>query len=226
MVLLHGGPHQQPPRGGAVQHRVVPPRQGRCTHRRALQALAPQAQGLHAACMPLSSMTPTSSTSPPTSGPAPLPCPSTDSLSLTRPAVFPHLCEIGLCHVDFNTADINHLLPCRPVLEKLAFVHNYFNPFHVRIRSRGLHPGSYLHIKVRIGYATKLKVLGYREASINQLMIGSTIIESGTKMSPSTMVPSVSILALKVRSGVRKKAKILLTFLRCFLNTKTLHIMV
>ncbi|GJN40564.1 hypothetical protein PR202_gb29795 [Eleusine coracana subsp. coracana] len=175
------------------------------------------------------------------------------------PAVFPHLREIGLCHVQINTVDIDHLLACSPVLEKFAFVLNCFNQFHIRIRipSRSLQcvvfwmsltkeldvvvapnlerlilwqwiscsPGSYLHMKVRIGYATKLKVLGYLEPSINQLMIGSTIIESGTKMSPSTMVPSVSILALKVRFGVRKEAKMLPTFLRCFPNTETLHIM-
>ncbi|KAL6882029.1 hypothetical protein ACP4OV_011501 [Aristida adscensionis] len=79
--------------------------------------------------------------------------------------------------------------------------------------------------RVRIGYATELKVLGYLEPSIHHLIIGGTIIESGTKMTPSTMVPSVKILALKVQFGVRKEAKTLPTFLRCFPNVETLHVM-
>ncbi|TVU34404.1 hypothetical protein EJB05_16236, partial [Eragrostis curvula] len=83
---------------------------------------------------------------------------------------------------------------------------------------------SYSPTWVRIGYATKLKVLGYLEPSIHQLVIGGTVIGSGTKMTPSTMVPSVKILAIKVRFGVRKEAKMLPTFLRCFPNVETLHV--
>ncbi|KAM3330912.1 hypothetical protein ACQJBY_027175 [Aegilops geniculata] len=45
-------------------------------------------------------------------------------------------------------------------------------------------------------------------------------------MSPANMVPSVKILALKVRFGIRKETKILPTFLRCFPNVETLHVMV
>jgi len=45
-------------------------------------------------------------------------------------------------------------------------------------------------------------------------------------MIPSTMVPSVKVLALKVRFGVRKEAKMLPTFLRCFPNVETLHVLV
>jgi hypothetical protein len=53
-----------------------------------------------------------------------------------------------------------------------------------------------------------------------------TVLQSGTKMKPSTMVPSVKILALKVRFGMRKEAKMLPTFLRCFPSVETLHVMV
>jgi hypothetical protein len=45
-------------------------------------------------------------------------------------------------------------------------------------------------------------------------------------MSPANMVPSVKILAVKVRFGIRKEAKMLPTFLKCFPGVETLHVMV
>jgi len=45
-------------------------------------------------------------------------------------------------------------------------------------------------------------------------------------MIPSSMIPSVKVLALKVRFGVRKEAKMLPAFLRCFPNVETLHVLV
>ncbi|KAL6615496.1 hypothetical protein ACP70R_037766 [Stipagrostis hirtigluma subsp. patula] len=181
-----------------------------------------------------------------------------DTAGLPRgPGVFPHLREIGLCYTIISTGDIEHLLACSPVLDKLAIVVSYHFPCFVRIRSRSLRclviwesladelavvvaprlerlilwqkcpclPDSLFPTKVRIGYATELKVLGYLEPSIHQLVIGGKVIESATKMSPCTMVPSVKILALKVRFGIRKEAKTLPTFLRCFPNAETLHVM-
>ncbi|CAO2170513.1 unnamed protein product [Urochloa humidicola] len=172
------------------------------------------------------------------------------------PAVFPRLQEIGLYHVFVEDRDVDHLLACSPVLEKLAFVANlYKGPF--RIRSRSLlclvfwksvtdelavvvaprlqrlilwqaypcETDSRFRIRVRIGYTTELKVLGYLEPAIHQLEIGDTIIESGTKMIPSIMVPSVKILALKVQFEIRKEAKMLPAFLRCFPNLETLHVL-
>ncbi|KAM0897445.1 hypothetical protein ACQ4PT_022579 [Festuca glaucescens] len=41
---------------------------------------------------------------------------------------------------------------------------------------------------------------------------------------PSTMVPSVKILALKVNFGALEEVKMLASFLRCFPNVETLHI--
>lgn len=79
--------------------------------------------------------------------------------------------------------------------------------------------------RIRIGSATELKVLGYLEPSIHQLEIGGTIIDSGTKMTPSNMVPSVKILALKMQFRIRKEVKMLPTFLRCFPNVETLHVL-
>lgn len=45
-------------------------------------------------------------------------------------------------------------------------------------------------------------------------------------MSSDKTVPSVKILALKVRFGIRNEAKLLPVFLRCFPNVETLHVMV
>lgn len=45
-------------------------------------------------------------------------------------------------------------------------------------------------------------------------------------MIPSNMVPSVKILALKVQFRIRKEAKMLPAFLKCFPNVETLHVLV
>ncbi|CAO2203909.1 unnamed protein product [Urochloa humidicola] len=172
------------------------------------------------------------------------------------PAVFPRLQEIGLFHVFVDERDVDHILACSPVLEKLAVVANFYR-FPYRIRSRSLQclvfwnslmdelavvvaprlqrlilwqayprvADSGFRIRLRIGYTNELKVLGYLEPAIHQLEIGGNIIESGTKTIPSTMVPSVKILALKVRFEIRKEAKMLPAFLRCFPNLETLHVL-
>ncbi|CAM0944394.1 unnamed protein product [Alopecurus aequalis] len=79
-------------------------------------------------------------------------------------------------------------------------------------------------VKVKIFCAPKLRVLGYLEPGINQLQIGDTVIKPNAMPSPSTMVPGVKILALKVNLGVLKEVTMLVSFLRCFPNVETLHI--
>ncbi|XP_066314489.1 F-box/FBD/LRR-repeat protein At1g13570-like isoform X2 [Miscanthus floridulus] len=171
---------------------------------------------------------------------------------------FPHLVELGLCRTDIKTADIDHLLQCSPLLEKLALVACDNSPDCVRVRSRSLRcvlfwmsvanevnvlvvprlerlilwsecPGARLaddfRTRLNIGYVQELKVLGYLDLRIHVLEISNTIIEAGRKPSPRTIVPSVHILALKVRFGVRKEARMLPSYLRCFPNVVTLHIM-
>ncbi|CAM0943327.1 unnamed protein product [Alopecurus aequalis] len=80
-----------------------------------------------------------------------------------------------------------------------------------------------VRVKIAAG-APKLRVLGYLEPRLHQLQIGDIVIKPDTKESPSTMVPSVNILALKVNFGVLKEAKMLASILRCFPNVHTLHI--
>ncbi|CAO2190898.1 unnamed protein product [Urochloa humidicola] len=172
--------------------------------------------------------------------------------------LFPHLLELGLCRTDFESKEIDRLLQCSPLLEKLALVAFPNSPSSVRVRSRSLRcalfwmsvfeevdvrvapslqrlilwsecPGARFsddfRTRLNIGYVQELKVLGYLNLRLHALEISNTVIEAGTKPSPRTTVPSVKILALKVRFGVRKEAKMLPSFLRCFPNVATLHIM-
>ncbi|KAL6882028.1 hypothetical protein ACP4OV_011500 [Aristida adscensionis] len=181
------------------------------------------------------------------------------SKALRRCAVaFPHLLELGLCRTDIKAADIDRLLQCSPVLEKLALIASDNSPRNIRVRSRSLRCvvfwmsvahelnvlvaprlerlilrteglraplGDDFRTRLNIGYVQELKVLGYLDPRIHVLEISNTVIEAGTKPSPRTIVPSVKILAVKVRFGVRREAKMLPSFLRCFPNVETLHVM-
>ncbi|TVU34398.1 hypothetical protein EJB05_16230, partial [Eragrostis curvula] len=77
---------------------------------------------------------------------------------------------------------------------------------------------------VKIHRAPKLRVLGYLEPRVHQLQIGNIVINDKTKESPSSIVPSVKILALKVNFCASKEVNMLPSFLRCFPNVETLHI--
>ncbi|CAO2041550.1 unnamed protein product [Urochloa humidicola] len=80
-------------------------------------------------------------------------------------------------------------------------------------------------IRVKIGNAPKLRVLGFLEPGVHMLEIRNTVITPGVRASPSTMAPSMKILGLYVPFGAGNDVKMLPTFLRCFPNVETLHIM-
>ncbi|KAI5012780.1 hypothetical protein ZWY2020_025046 [Hordeum vulgare] len=81
-------------------------------------------------------------------------------------------------------------------------------------------------IKVKIGHAPQLVVLSYLDTATHQLEIGNTIIKTGvTNVCPNTVLPSVKVLALKVRFRVPKEVRTLICFLICFPGVDTLHIM-
>ncbi|KAF7088323.1 hypothetical protein CFC21_091445 [Triticum aestivum] len=172
------------------------------------------------------------------------------------PDVFPHLQDLGLCHGITEERDLDYVLSCSPKLETLALISNYGYPDRVRIGSRSLRCVLLWHsladevaavsapnlqriiiycthpsedggvIRVRIGHAPQLAVLGYLDTATHELEIGNTIIKAGvTKVCPNTVVPSVKVLALKVRFRVPKEVRTLLCFLRCFPGVDTLHIM-
>ncbi|KAI4974905.1 hypothetical protein ZWY2020_048512 [Hordeum vulgare] len=130
--------------------------------------------------------------------------------------------------------------PLLPWRRTTALISNYSYPDRVRVGSRSLRCVLLLHsladevavvsapslqrliiycthtseadgvIKVKLGHAPQLVVLGYFDTATHQLEIGNTIIK---------------VLALKVRFRVPKEVRTLLCFLRCFRGVETLHIM-
>ncbi|GJM99832.1 hypothetical protein PR202_ga16969 [Eleusine coracana subsp. coracana] len=78
--------------------------------------------------------------------------------------------------------------------------------------------------RIKIANAPNLSRLGYCNLGQHQLQIGDTIIESSTKVSSSTIIPSVQVLALEVHFEVRKELMTVPSFLKCFPNVETLHI--
>ncbi|CAN6247683.1 unnamed protein product [Urochloa humidicola] len=79
-------------------------------------------------------------------------------------------------------------------------------------------------IRLKIGNAPKLRLFGYLDPAAYTLDIGNTVINAGIKASRSIMATSVKTLALNVRFGASRDTKMLATFLRCFPNVETLHI--
>uniref|UniRef100_A0ACD5YRP9 Uncharacterized protein n=1 Tax=Avena sativa TaxID=4498 RepID=A0ACD5YRP9_AVESA len=167
--------------------------------------------------------------------------------------VLPQLQELGMLTTLISDLDLDYMLACCPVLEKLVFVFNVM-PDPVRLRSRSLRCvllwmsaveevavvdapllerlfvleaprfGDESIAMIKIACAPKLRALGYLEPRFYRLQIGDNVIKPGTMPSPSTVVPGVKILAFKVNFGVLKEIKMLVTLLRCFPNIETLHI--
>ncbi|KAM3410636.1 hypothetical protein ACQJBY_002701 [Aegilops geniculata] len=176
-----------------------------------------------------------------------------DTAGVKRATFLPNLRELGLCTVLMESKDLDFILDRSPVLETLCVESNIFKlglrlvsqsircvkiilsffeeiavvdtPCLERLILSGGWTKDGVCTKVKIGHAPKLHSLGYLDSENHVLEFGNTVIKAGTKASPSTMVPSVRILALEVRCGVRSYAKMIPTVLRCFPNVETLHIM-
>ncbi|XP_037429793.1 F-box/FBD/LRR-repeat protein At3g26920-like [Triticum dicoccoides] len=176
-----------------------------------------------------------------------------DTAGIPSATCFPNLLELGLCSLVMESKDLDFILDRSPVLETL-YIHGNLFKLSLRLVSQSLRcvkilMSSFEEIavvdaprlerliltgcwsrggvctKVKIGYAPKLHSLGYLDSGSHVLEFGDTVIKAGTKVSPSTMVPSVRVLALEVRCGVRNDVKMTPTVLRCFPNVETLHIM-
>ncbi|TKW03467.1 hypothetical protein SEVIR_7G026200v4 [Setaria viridis] len=168
-------------------------------------------------------------------------------------ATFPHLRDLVLSAVLIENRDLDFVLAGSPALETLG-IQGSKNGVRLRLvgqhircvqicmcyvesiavvdtpnLERLLVWGSMTRggscIRVKIGNAPKLSLLGYLEPGIHMLEIRNTVITAGVRASPSTMAPSVKILGLHVRFGVRNDVKMLPIFLKCFPNVETLHIM-
>ncbi|KAL6609432.1 hypothetical protein ACP70R_039401 [Stipagrostis hirtigluma subsp. patula] len=167
-----------------------------------------------------------------------------------RPPAFPHLRELGLFHSIVRNEDLDALLAHSPKLEVLSVVMSYGDPSRLRLASHSLEVAvdwmSFVDevvvqdapcLKrllfesvdkdrlVKIVRAPKLEVLGFLDLSLHVLEIGGTVIRAGVNVGASAMVPSLKILAVKVKFACNSEAKMLPTLLRCFPCLETLHIM-
>ncbi|CAL4948937.1 unnamed protein product [Urochloa decumbens] len=104
-----------------------------------------------------------------------------------------------------------------PSLERLIM-------WHTRPPSRFDESDDEPRMRVKIACAPELKVLGYLELGVHKLQIEHTIIKADTEVSPTCMVSSVKILALRVNFSVFTEVQMLANFLRCFPNIETLHV--
>uniref|UniRef100_A0ACD5ZWP4 Uncharacterized protein n=1 Tax=Avena sativa TaxID=4498 RepID=A0ACD5ZWP4_AVESA len=169
-----------------------------------------------------------------------------------RSTCFPNLRELELCNVLAESRDLDFILDRSPVLETLSVKGNLFK-LRLRLVSQSLLCVKFFssfieeifvvdaprleqlihsevwapdgnRTKIKIGHAPKLNWLGYLDPENHVLDVGNTIIKAGTRVSPSTIVPSVTFLAMEVRFGVRNDAKMIPSFLRCFPNVEKLYI--
>ncbi|CAO2165287.1 unnamed protein product [Urochloa humidicola] len=176
-----------------------------------------------------------------------------DTADLLRGAAFPHLLELGLCSVVIENSDIDFILARSPVLKLLCFQGHMHPRLHLRLVSQSLrcvqiHWSDVEAIdvvdvpclerlilcgysikktkgtRINFGHAPVLHLLGYIDPENHALHISNTTIKAGTLVNESAVVPSVKILALQVRFGVRNDAKMLPSIFRCFPNVERLHI--
>ncbi|CAL5033561.1 unnamed protein product [Urochloa decumbens] len=174
-----------------------------------------------------------------------------DTAGLPRGAAFPRLRELGLFYLCMESRDIDFVISRSPVLEVLCF-QGLFLPLRLCLVSQSLRCVQISvckldsivvvdaprlerlllqttepengHTRIKIGHAPALRLLGHFKMEKNELQVGNTIIKAGTVTNPSVMVPTVKILGVTLRFGVRSDAKMLPSFLRCFPNADQLHI--
>ncbi|CAL4948933.1 unnamed protein product [Urochloa decumbens] len=177
-----------------------------------------------------------------------------DTAKLVRGVAFPHLHELFLSLITMKDRDLAFLLDRSPVLEVLTIIASQTD-VRLCLVSRSLRclqlglsslgdirvadaprlerlflvdtnrPGGNKFSRIKIGKAPNLRMLGCLPPGLHELQIGNTIIDAGTKVSPSTIIPSVKILALQVHFEVRNEVERVPSILKCFPNVETLHIL-
>ncbi|GJM94006.1 hypothetical protein PR202_ga10615 [Eleusine coracana subsp. coracana] len=170
----------------------------------------------------------------------------------TTDVTFPHLKKFGMQYSSMRDQDLDHILACSPVLQILTLSFSKY-PQRIRLRSKSLqcmvlwmYMAEELAVVdvsclkrlimwitfsavddslmiVKIHRAPELREFGYLEPRVHQLEIGNTVINATTKANPSSIVPSVKILALKVNFSAVNEVNMLPSFLRCIPNVETLH---
>ncbi|CAO2179349.1 unnamed protein product [Urochloa humidicola] len=176
-----------------------------------------------------------------------------DTAKLVRGVAFPHLQELFLSLITMKDRDLAFLLDRSPVLEvltiiasqtdvRLCLVSRSLRCLQLGLSSLGdirvadapclerlflvdtSRTGGNELSRIKISKAPNLRMLGYLPPGRHELQIGNTIIEAGTTVSPSTIMPSVKILALEVHFEVCDEVKTVPSILKCFPNVETLHI--
>ncbi|KAK3132351.1 hypothetical protein QOZ80_6AG0519960 [Eleusine coracana subsp. coracana] len=173
-----------------------------------------------------------------------------DTAKLPRRTRFPNLKELLLGFILMRDGDLAFFVEKSPVLENLTIIGSQI-PVSLRLVSRSLrcvqlgmcgitnvsvvdaprlerlfmwvsmpHMGS----RIKIGHAPNLRMLGYWQPGDHELEVGSTVIKASSKVSPSTVVPTVKIMALEVEFDVCNDVKMVPCFLKCFPNVETLHV--
>ncbi|KAK3136254.1 hypothetical protein QOZ80_5BG0430450 [Eleusine coracana subsp. coracana] len=137
-----------------------------------------------------------------------------DTTALPPTAGFPHLRELVLS-VLMQDEDLAFMLDRSPILEFLTITASQ-SALRLRVVSRSL--------RVRIGNAPNLRMLGYWQPDRTELEITNNIIQARTRVSESTIVPSVRILALEVEFELRNEVKMVPCFLKCFPNVETIYV--
>ncbi|VAI55188.1 unnamed protein product [Triticum turgidum subsp. durum] len=163
---------------------------------------------------------------------------------------FPNLHELGLFHSIIEDRDVDALLAHCSKLRILSFAMAYSCRSRLRIRSSSLcvmmewrcgfneiivedapclerllfHSISDRR-PVRIVNAPRLEVLGFLDLQVHALEIGGVVIRAGMNVRARAMLPSLKMLAVKVRFSHDMEVKMLDTLLRCFPRLETLHVM-
>uniref|UniRef100_A0A804NHM7 F-box domain-containing protein n=1 Tax=Zea mays TaxID=4577 RepID=A0A804NHM7_MAIZE len=142
-----------------------------------------------------------------------------------RAVRFPNLQQLVLCHAFVPISDIGGFLAGCPALE--------FKPVKLTVDAPRLErvilwrTNQFFippRTRVIIRRAPNLRMIGYLEPKLHVLESGDTVIKEGTRPNPDAMLPSVEILAVKIRFGVREDERTLMSYLRVFPNIRTLHI--
>ncbi|CAM0942783.1 unnamed protein product [Alopecurus aequalis] len=160
---------------------------------------------------------------------------------------FPNLRRLTMVYITVSDQDLGHLLAASPVLEVLVLAFP-IKRFHLRsqsLRSVLVYPVEEFAVveapllerlilsklsygadpvRVKIASTSNLLALGYIEPLKHKLQINDNTIKPDTVASPSTVVPGIKILALKVNCSVLQEVKMVPSLLRCFPNVHTLHI--
>ncbi|KAM0903358.1 hypothetical protein ACQ4PT_018720 [Festuca glaucescens] len=167
-----------------------------------------------------------------------------------HPPAFPNLQELGLFHTIIEDKGVDALLAQCPKLKIFSFVMAFNCPSRLCVKSRSLRVVvewrcSFVEViiddapclerlllesfgdrrPIKIVHAPRLEILGFLDLQLHALEIGGTVIRVGMNVSACAMLPSVKILAVKVRFWNDMEAKMLPTLLRCFPFLETLHVM-